>query len=197
MTRPIEAIVAEAQQRLETTGRLDVKAYVSAYPEHAAELEELLPVMLTLHQEKRWQAAAATSHAFAVGLFAQLAAPAPAESEGTVGALFSQELAESGLSLEEQAQRTGLPVKALEAIVKDSTPVSALDNAGIKHLADKVAAPFAALAKEVRRVKSLFTLNHLEGGMVFTRNKETSSEEEQKALRDKVRKATRKPPEGE
>jgi hypothetical protein len=113
------------------------------------------------------------------------------------GALFSQELAESGLSLEEQAQRTGLPVKALEAIVKDSTPVSALDNAGIKKLADKVAAPFAALAKEVRRVKSLFTLNHLEGGMVFTRNKETSSEEEQKALRDKVRKATRKPPEGE
>lgn len=194
MTRPIEAVVAEAQQRLETTGRLDVRAYVSAYPEHAAELQELLPVMLTLHQEKRWQAAENSSRAFAVGLFAELAAPAT--SEGTVGALFSQELAESGLSLEEQAARAGLPVKALEAIVKDETPVSALDNAAIKRLADKVAAPFGALAKEVRRIKSLLSLSNLEGGMVFTRDRETSTEEEQQALRDKVRKATRKPPEG-
>ncbi|HYF91436.1 MAG TPA: hypothetical protein VD969_04240 [Symbiobacteriaceae bacterium] len=193
MTRPIESIVAEAQQRLETTGRLDTAAYLSAYPEHAAELQELLPVMLTLHQEKRWQAAESASRAFAVGLFAQLGAPARAE--GSVGALFSQELSESGISLEEQSRRTGLPVKALKAILNDPTPVSSLDNAGIKQLADRVAAPFAALAKEFRRVKSLWSLSNLEGGTVFTRDKETSSAEEQKALRDKVRKATRKPPE--
>lgn len=195
MTRPIEAIVAEAQQRLETTGRLDVAAYAAAYPEHAGELNELLPVVLTLHQEKRWQAAESASRAFAVGLFAQLSAPAEVSTGDTVGALFSQEIAESGISLEEQARRTGLPVQSLKAILQDSTPVAALDNAGIKKLADRVAAPFAALAKEFRRVKSLWSLTNLEGGMVFTRDKETSTADEQKALRDKVRKATRKPPE--
>ncbi|HWI62741.1 MAG TPA: hypothetical protein VNT75_12925 [Symbiobacteriaceae bacterium] len=195
MVRPIEAVMADAQQRLETTGRLDVAAYVSAYPEHAAELTELLPVMLTLHQEKRWQAAESASRSFAVGLFAQLAAPAEAVSPDTLGSLFSQELSESGETLEEQARRTGLPVKSLEALLKDPTPVSALDNATIKKLADRVAAPFAALAKEFRRVKSLWSLSNLEGGMVFTRDKETSSLEEQKALRAQVRKATRKPPE--
>lgn len=197
MTRPIEAVVAEAQQRLATTGRLDVAAYCSAYPEHAAELQELLPVMLTLHQEKRWQAAESTSRGFAVGLFAQLTAPAETETPDTVGALFGQELSDSGVSLEEQARRTGLPVKALEAILHDNTPISALDNAGIKKLAERVAAPFAALAKEFRRVKSLWSLSSLEGGMVFTRDKETSTSEEQKALREQVRKATRKPPEGQ
>lgn len=194
MTRPIEAVVAEAQQRLEKTGRLDVAAYIAAYPEHAAELQEVLPVVLTLHEEKRWVAAREASRSFALGLFAQLAAPAEEQAPDTVGALFAQER-ESGLSLEEQSRLTGLPVQALEQLAHDVTPVGNLDNPAIKQLAARVAAPFAALAKEIKRLKSLATLSGLEGGMVFTRDKETSSPEEQQALRDKVRKATRKPPE--
>lgn len=192
MTRPIEAVVAEAQQRLESTGRLDVAAYCAAYPEHAAELQELLPVILTLHTEKRWAQAEKASHAFALGLFAELSAP---HDTATVGALFLQERQEAGLSLEEQARRTGLPVKALEELSRDDTPVSSLDNTGIKQVAARAAAPFAALAKEIRRLKSLASLSGMQAGTVFTRDKDTSSEAEQQALRDKVRKATRKPPE--
>jgi hypothetical protein len=193
MTRPIEAVVAEAQQRLERTGRLDVAAFASAYPEHEAELKEILPVMLNLHQEKRWVRAEAESRAFAVGLFAQLAAQ---NTEATVGGLFQRERAEAGLSLDDQARRSGLPAESLEKLSQDSTPVSALDNAAIKHLAGRVAAPFAALAKEVRRLLSLESLSGTGGaGMVFTRDKETSSADERKALLDKVREAARKPPE--
>ena len=194
MTRPIDAVVAEAQQRLDKTGRLDMAAYIAAYPEHAAELQEVLPVMLTLHEEKRWVAAREASRSFALGLFAQLAAPQEEQAADTVGALFAQER-ESGLSLEEQSRLTGLPVKALEQLSHDPTPVGALDNPAIKQLAARVAAPFANLAKEIKRLKSLATLSGLEGGMVFTRDKETSSPEEQQALRDKVRKTSRKPPE--
>ena len=198
MTRPIEAVVAEAQRRLETTGRLDIAAYVSAYPDHAEELREVLPVMITLHQEKRWQAAEAQSKAFALGLFAQLApAPVPAEGAETVGDLFARERSEAGLSVEEQARRSGLPVPALKALSQEATPVTGLDNAGIKQLAVKVAAPFAALAKEMRRLMSLESLSNMQAGPVFTRDRETSTEEEQKALLDKVRESARKPPDSE
>jgi hypothetical protein len=195
MTRPIEAVVAEAQQRLEKTGRLDVSAYIAAYPEHAADLQEVLPVMLTLHDEKRWAAAEEATNAYALGLFTRLTARETEQATETVGALFRQERQETGLSLEEQSRLTGLPIKALEQLSRDATPLSALDNPAIKQLAARVAAPFAALAKQVRRLKSLATLSGLEGGLVFTRDRETSTAEEQQALRDKVRKATRKPPE--
>ncbi|HWI53671.1 MAG TPA: hypothetical protein VNT01_16160 [Symbiobacteriaceae bacterium] len=195
MTRPIEAIVAEAQQRLANTGRLDVAAYLSAYPEHAAELQEVLPVMLTVHQEKRWQAAETASRTYALGLFADLVKPASQESAITVGELFGRERQEFQLTIEEQARRSGLPVKALVELEQNATPVSALDNASIKSLADRIAAPFGTLLKEIKRHKSLFSVTMQSGGVVFTREKETSSVEEQQALRDKVRKSTRIPPE--
>jgi hypothetical protein len=194
MTRPIETIVAEAQQRLESTGRLDLAAYVTAYPEHAAELQEVLPVILTLHQEKRWKAAEAASLSFAMGLFTELTAPAEAR-DATVGDLFALERAEAGLTLEEQARRAGLPARALETITGDATPLSSLDNATIKQLAMRAAAPFAALVKEIRRLTSLMSLDSMQAGTVFTRDTETSSAEELQALRDRVRKAVRKPPE--
>lgn len=194
MTRPIEAVVAEARKHLESTGRLNIAAFVSAYPEHAAELQELLPVMLTLHQEKRWQQAEANSKAFAAGLFAQLSEnTAPA----TLGALFRQERAEAGISLEEQARRTGISAQALEALSRDATPLEAASNSTLKQKAAELGASFANLVKEVRRLTSLSNL--FQGGVagpVFTRDQETSTEEEQEALRDQVRRKSRKPPEG-
>jgi hypothetical protein len=93
MTRPIEAVVAEAEQRLERTGRLDIAAFASAYPEHETELRELLPVMLNLHQEKRWRKAATESQAFAVALFPQLVEQ---PATGTVASLFERERTEAG-----------------------------------------------------------------------------------------------------
>ncbi len=194
MSRPIEAVVAEAQRRLETTGRLDIAAFASAYPEHATELQEILPVMLTLHEEKRWQQAEERSRAFAVGLFAQLAEQQPAQE--TVGALFARERSEAGLSLEEQARRTGLPVQALEQLSRDETPVTSLDNGTIKQMAGQVAAPFAALAREVRRLLSLENLG-MSGQAVFTRDRETSTDAEREELLKKVREAARKRPPGE
>jgi len=193
MTRPIEAIVAEAQQRLANTGRLDVAAYLAAYPEHAAELRELLPVILTVHEEKRWQKAETASRSYALGLFREhLMAPAAAP---TVGEAFGLERVEFNLSLEEQARRSGLPVKALVELEANTTPISALDNASIKTLAERISAPFGTLLKEIKRHKSLLSVTMPSGGVVFTRDKETSSIEEQQALRDKVRKSTRVPPE--
>lgn len=192
MTRPIEAVVAEAQQRLETTGRLDIAAFASAYPEHAAELREILPVMLTLHEEKRWQQAEERSRSFAMGLFAHLAdQQAPAEE--TLGALFTRERQEGGLSLEEHARRSGLPVQALEQLSQDATPVTGLYNAAIKQLAGRVGASFASLIKEVRRLVSLEHLS-MSGQMVFTREKESSTEAEREELLKKVREAARKRP---
>ncbi len=190
MTRPIDAVLAEALQRLEASGRLDVPTYVSAYPEYADELRELLPVLQTLHKERRWQRAEAESRAFAMNLFAELAPQAD-----TVSTLFHRERELAGLSLEEQARRSGLPARALEALDRESTPVGALDNAAIKQIAARVSAPFAALAKEVRRLLSIEALSGAGPQAVFTRDKETSTEEEQKALLEKVREAARKPPE--
>ncbi|MFZ5814909.1 MAG: helix-turn-helix domain-containing protein [Bacillota bacterium] len=192
MTRPIEAVVAEAQRRLEATGRLDIAAFASAYPEHADELRELLPVMLTLHEEKRWQQAEERSRAFAVSLFAQVAEQPARE---TVGELFTREREEAGLSLEEQARRTGLPVQALEQLSRDQTPVTGLDNPTIKQLAGRVGASFASLVKEVRRLLSLEGLS-TSGQAVFTRDREASTDEEREELLRKVREAARtKPPE--
>lgn len=193
MTRPIEAVVGEAQRRLETTGRLDIAAFASAYPEHADELREILPVMLTLHEEKRWQQAEERSRTFALGLFAQVAAE-PAQE--TVGALFTREREEAGFSLEEQAQRSGLPVQALQELSQDQTPVTGLDNTGIKQLSSRVGAPFASLLKEVRRLFSLENLSMSSGQAVFTRDKETSTDTEREELLKKVREAARsRPPE--
>jgi transcriptional regulator with XRE-family HTH domain len=195
MTRPIEVVVAEAEQRLERTGRLDIAAFASAYPEHETELRELLPVMLNLHQEKRWRKAETESRAFAVALFPQLVEQ---PATGTVASLFERERTEAGLSVAEQARRSGLPATALEQLAQDVTPVSALaDNAAIKQLATRVAAPFALLVKEVRRLLSLDSLSGMNAGAVFTRDKDTSTDEERQALLDKVRQAARKPPEGQ
>lgn len=199
MTRPIEAVVAEAQRRLERSGRLDVTAFASAYPEYADELNEVLPVMLTLHQERRWQRAEAESRSFAVGLFSQLSAPSSPQTASpatdTLGGLFHRDRTEAGISLEEQARRTGLPSAALDALAQDRTPVTGLDNAQLKQIAARVAAPFAALVKEVRRLASLESLARQQSAMLFTRDKETSTAEEQRALLEKVREAARKPPE--
>ena len=194
MTRPIEAVVAEALKRLETSGRLDVSAYAAAYPEHAEELQELLPTLLELHHEKRWQKAEAESKAFALSLFAELtpqAAAAPAE--GSLGDLLARERAEVGLSLAEQARRAGLSPQALEQLARETAPVDSLDNTAIKQLATKVAAPFANLAREVRRLLSLEALSGARGQAVFTRDKETSTQSEKEALMDKVREAARRP----
>lgn len=188
MTRPIEAVVAEAQRRLETTGRLDIAAFASAYPEHATELREVLPTLLTLHEERRWRQAEERSRTFAHGLFASLVQQPAAD---TVGALLARERQEAGLSLEEQARRAGLPVAALEQLTNDTTPVTGLDNASIKRLAERATAPFAALAKELRRLTSLANLNS-SGQAVFTRDKETSSATEREELLRKVREAGRK-----
>lgn len=192
MVRPIEAVLAEAQQRLANSGRLDIASYLSAYPEHAAELQELLPAMLTLHQEKRWQAAEAKSREYAVDLFSTLY---EAPKEATVGLLFRQERDEFNLTIEEQARRTGIPATALSELEKNTTPIEQLDNNGIKALAKTVAAPFNALLKEIKRHKSLISITMGSSSVVFTRDKETSSIEEQQALRDKVRQSTRIPPE--
>lgn len=190
MTRPIEAVVAEAQQRLEATGRLDIAAFASAYPEHAEELREILPVMLTLHEEKRWQRAEQRSRAFALDLFAQLAEQ-PAQE--TLGELFARERRETGLSLEEQARRSGLPVRALEQLSEDQTPFTDLDNATIKQMAGRIDASFAALIKEVRRLVSLENLS-TSSQAVFTRDRESSSDQEREELLKKVREAARKKP---
>jgi transcriptional regulator with XRE-family HTH domain len=192
MTRPIETVVAEAQQRLETSGRLDIATYLSAYPEHAVELQELLPVVLSVHKEKRWQQAEVASQQFAQSLFAHLT---DQPDTATVGGLFQHERAVAGLTLEEQALRSGLPVQALERLAQDRTPQSA-SNATLKELATKLTAPFGALAKEVKRLLSVEALTQRgSGGAIFTRNSETSTSEEQQALLEQVRNAARKPPE--
>lgn len=190
MIRPIEAVVAEAQQMLETTGRLDIAAFASAHPEHAEELREILPVMLTLHAERCWQQADERSRTFALGLFAQVAEQ-PAQE--TVGGLFARERQGAGLSLEEQARRSGLPVQALEQLSSDQTPVTGLDNASIRQLAGRVGASFAALIKEVRRLVSLENLS-TSGQAVFTRERESSSDQEREELLKKVRESSRKKP---
>lgn len=188
MTRPVESVVAEALQRLESTGRLDVEAYLMAYPEHADELRELLPTMLTLRQEQRWERAEAQARQFAVDLFDQLAPRAE-----TLGSLLTRERTEGGLTLAEQARRSGLPSEALERLSSDATPLSALDNLTVKSLAARVSAPFASLLKEVRRLISLSQLG--EGQAVFTRDRELTSAEEQEELIKKVKDSARKPPE--
>jgi transcriptional regulator with XRE-family HTH domain len=213
MTRSIEEVVAEAQRRLEATGRLNVAAFASAYPEHAAELKEILPVMIRLHQERRWQRAERESRAFALGLFAQLTGTEAAEAAGrpgaavpaaggpshgqvpvTVGELLRRDREASGVSLEEQARRLGVSVQALEELLRDGTPINRLDNAAIKQLAARAAAPFATLLKEIRRLISLESLSVARPGEVFTRDRELSSAEEQEALREQVKRKIRRPP---
>lgn len=194
MTRPIEAVVAEAHERLRRDGRLDVKAFAAAHPEYRTELEELLPVMLQLDQESRWQRAEVESRSFAQGLFRQLA---PAARPTSVGDLFRWEQAEAGLTPEEQARRSGLPVDAIRQLTQEETPVEQLDNVTIRQLAARVAAPFTALLKEIRRLTSLDALSRSSGpAAVFTRDRKTSSDAEREALRKQVRDASRRPPEG-
>lgn len=191
MTRPIEAVIADAQRRLERSGRLDVADYTVAYPEHAAELEGILPVMLTLYREKRWLKVEADSRTSAVGLFATLRSQ-PADTGETVGSILVKNRQEVGLSLEEQAHHLRLPVAALEQLSIDQTPLKGLDNNTIRNLAARVSASFATLATELRRLVSVQTLSR---GPLFTRDRESSSSEEEQALRDKVREAAKRPPE--
>lgn len=200
MTRPIETVLADALRRLETTGRVDVAAYTAAYPEHQVELQELLPIMVTLHQERRWQQAEQRLNTYASGLFPQLAAQqytTAAAPVSTLGSLFVRHREEFGLTLEEQALQSGLAPQTLEALSQDPTRVEQLDNLAIKQVAARVAAPFASLVKEIRRLLALNALQ--DGGAVFTRSHDTSTAAEEKALYDKVRAKTKKPkpPSGE
>jgi hypothetical protein len=191
MTRPIEAVIADAQRWLERSGRLNVADFTAAYPDYAAELEEILPVMLTLHRERRWQKVEAESRASAIGLFAVLRSQPEGAGE-TVGSLLVKSREEVGLSLEEQAHHLRLPVGALEQLSLDQTPLKGLDNSTIRNLAARFSASFATLAMELRRLASVQSLS---GGPLFTRDRETSSSEEEQALRDKVREAARRSPE--
>jgi len=188
MTRTIETILSEALQRLETSGRLDVATFAAAYPEHAAELGELLPVMLELHTEQRWEKADSESRAFAVGLFGQLV-QVPAAAPQTLGTLLTHERERTGLTVEEQARLAGLPADAIQQLAADPTPVSALDNVTIKQLAVKVAAPFTLLLKEIRRLVHVQQLSGASAQAVFTRDKDTSTETEKQLLMEKVREA--------
>jgi len=192
MTRPIETVLAEALNRLETTGRIDVATYAAAYPEHRNELQELLQVMVTVHQERRWQQAESRLNDFASGLFPQLPGPSSANAPAsTLGGLFVRHRSEVGLSLEEQARESGLAPESLQALSQDSTPIDGLDNLAIKQVATRVAAPFTSLVKEIRR---LLALNYLgQSGPVFTRSNKVSSVAEEKALYDKVLKKAKKP----
>ncbi|MGE5676115.1 MAG: hypothetical protein ACM3XM_19930 [Mycobacterium leprae] len=194
MTRPIESVVAELQACLERSDQQGVATVLATYPEYTAELEELIPVILELDNEKRWRQAEFASHTFALKLHAELV-PRSATSAATIGDLFTQDRVVSGLSIEEQARRSGLPVDSLEQLSRAGTPTETLsDNAAVRQLAAKVSAPFSALLKEVRRLLSLNALNSMQSGMVFTRDKETSTEAERQALLEKVRSASRKPP---
>lgn len=193
MTRPIEAIIAEALQRLETSGHLDVSAFAAAHPEHAGELRELLPAMLDIHTERRWQEVAAASRAYAVSLFGQLSPP-PTTALQTLGTLLAHEREQSGLTVAEQSRRAGLTPSVIEQLSTDQTPVGALDNAAIKQLSVKVAAPFAALVREVRRLLTLEALSGASPQAVLTRDKETSSDTEKQLLMKKVREAASRKP---
>lgn len=199
MTMPIEAVMAKAQQQLQRTGQLDIDSFAAAYPAHAEELRTVLPVMVTLHWEKQWQQVEEASRSFALNLFEQLCPQqqkAPAASH-TLGGLFALERAERDLSLEDQARSSGLPVETLERIRNDSTPISKLDNATIKQISHQIAAPFSALLKEIRRLLSVQSLGQSDAGMVFTRDRDLSSQRERKALLEKVRGKDRKPSEGD
>lgn len=188
MTQSLEQILAEAEAELRRTGRLNREALLAAHPAEAAELDPLLQSMLLLHEEATWQRVERRSQATAKSLFAALSAPA---EPNTVGALFAQDRAESGLSVAEQASRAGLPEEALRHLAEAQTPLEALQsNAAIKSLAEQVRAPFAALAKEVRRLLSIQSLGGT--GAVFTRNAETSSSEEHEALLEKIRQEARR-----
>jgi hypothetical protein len=197
MTKPIERVLAEAEERLRLTGQLDREAILSAYPEHESELPALLETMELLHQEKAWLQAESRSRAHALSLFQALTSPATEAAQPgapeTVADLFAQDRAESGLNLAQQANRSGLPEEALRRLAEAQTPLEALkSNAAIKALAEQVRAPFAALAKEVRRLLSIQSLTSGQAGAVFTRHAEASSEEEHQALLEKVRREARR-----
>jgi hypothetical protein len=192
MTQSLEQILAQAEAELRRTGTLNRQALLSAHPAEAAELAPLLETMLLLHEEKTWQRVERRSRSAAQSLFAALTAPA--SEVATVGALFAQDRSESGLSVAEQASRSGLPEEALRRLDQVQTPLEALQsNTAIKALAEQVKAPFAALAKEIRRLLSIQSLSSgAPGSAVFTRNAETSSSEEQQALLEKIRQEARR-----
>lgn len=190
MTQSLEQILAEAEAELRRTGGLNRGALLSAHPQEATELAPLLETMLLLHEERAWQRVESRSRSAAHALFATLTAPA---DSATVGALFAQDRSEAGLSVAEQASRSGLPEEALHRLDQVETPLDSLQsNAAIKSLAEQVKAPFAALAKEIRRLLSIQSLSGGAPGAVFTRNAETSSSEEHEALLEKIRQEARR-----
>lgn len=190
MTQSLEQILAEAEAELRRTGGLNRDALLSAHPQEATELAPLLETMLLLLEERAWQRAESRSRSVAQSLFATLSAPA---ESATVGALFAQDRSEAGLSVAEQASRSGLPEEALRRLDQVQTPLETLQsNAAIKSLAEQVKAPFAALAKEIRRLLSIQSLTGGAPGAVFTRNAETSSSEEHEALLEKIRQEARR-----
>lgn len=190
MTQSLEQILASAESELRRTGHLNREALLAAHPAYAVELAPLLETMDLLHEERAWQRTETRSRSGALSLFATLAAPA---ESATVGALFAQDRAEAGLSVAEQASRSGLPEEALRRLDQAETPLEALQsNAAIKTLADQVKAPFAALAKEIRRLLSIQLLSGGSAGAVFTRNADTSTDEEHQALLAKIRQEARR-----
>lgn len=185
MSRTIDAIIEEAQKRLETSGRLDVSAYAEAYPQYAEELRRLLPVLLQVDEERRWLEMEERANQFAMKLFAMPVAD-EVQDEGTVAALFRWEQSETGMTPEVHARKCGLSTAVVSELLRDPTPVSELTPGRIKQLATKLSAPFDALAREIGRLKALFALPSTSAGMVFTRAREASTASEQEELIKRV-----------
>lgn len=183
----IEAVLAEAQARL-MAGEAPAQV-AAAYPEHAAELAALLGTAAQLQALGRSAARARSRQAAGI-------AYSRAFNAATVAELVRRERAESGLTPAEQARRSSISLESLSALEQEATPVAALDPAGIKRLAERVRAPFAALAKELKRLASLEALQGLGGAApVFTRGPASAGAERQQLL-DLVRQARRARPGG-
>ena len=174
MHRDIEAVLSEARTRLQVGEPL--AAIAAAYPEYAAELTDLLTGAAQLQALGRSAARARSRQAAS-------AAYTRSFNAATVAELLRRERATSGLSAAEQARRSGLSVESLGALEQEQTPIAALDPAAIKGLAQRVKAPFAALAKELKRLASLEALQGLGGAApVFTRGPAAGQAERQELL---------------
>jgi hypothetical protein len=197
MSRPIEAVVADAQERLERFGKLNIEAYTTAYPEYVDELQRVLTTMVAVYQERSIKRLADETFAFAVGLFTLPAAETDESPiAGTVGALVTEELDRTGHSVETYAEEKGLTLDAVRAMKEDRTPVADVAASGsvIKQLAQRWAAPFSTILVELRRLIAMDTARGGTSQLLFTRDRETSTTEEHEALMRRVFEATSKPP---
>lgn len=173
-----ERVLAEARELLRAGE--SVAAIVARFPAHADELAQLLPAAAALQSLGR---TAARERAREGAMAAYTKAFAPAAAPATIAQLLRHDRTESGLTVDQQAQRMGLSAGALQALEAEATPVAELDPMGIKRLAEKVRAPFAALVKEVRRLTSLAALQNLgSAAPVFTRGPQSGDSERQELL---------------